>query len=73
GKFLSYDKEVQSILLTSKLYIYSMLTSISRNVVFHKKNGFNPTRQRVGFMPQFITTPTFKASLASLLLKKKLK
>ena len=31
--------------------------SRSRNIVFHRKSDFQPTRKRVGFTPQFITIP----------------
>ena len=31
--------------------------SNSRNIVFHRKSDFHPTRKRVGFTPQFITWP----------------
>ena len=30
--------------------------SSSRNIVLHRKSSFHPTRKRVGFTPQFITT-----------------
>ena len=55
GKFLSYDKEVQPTFLTFNLYIYSMLTLSSGNIVFNRKSSFHPIRKRVGFAPQFIT------------------
>ena len=55
GKFLSYDKDAQSIFLIFRLYIYSILMSRYRNIFFHRKSGFHPTRKHVGFMPQFIT------------------
>ncbi len=32
-----------------------MLMSNSRNIVFHRKSDFHPTRKHVGFTPQFIT------------------
>ena len=36
-----------------------MLMSNSRNIVFHRKSDFHPTRKRVGFTSQFITYKSF--------------
>ena len=45
-----------------------MLMSSSRNIVLHRKSSFHPTRKRVGFTPQFITSRQSKKYFISLVL-----